>query len=724
MPGSLQPRVKTWVDDEDVTYSDLNAEFDNVLTAMAPLLIDDYSINVTQMQVTADPGEVGTESVATTLAGELARLRQMIKEITGETQWYTSPSTSLTGLANAIGSGLTDNRLVSGRVRTTSQQPIFLVPHGAARTVTLKGATTNFLYFVEGTQYTIDADVTLTNLTLAPSTNNTCLVNDAVAADQDWTKYQGEDGTEITIDTIGTEISGLVGKLAGFKLDNGSTTEYFIAEVGTNKLIKARRGYFFNSADAPIPRIVYSNNDTITLMKLTWVFAKSDETLTATYNPPTYGKDEPSSPAQGDYWFDTVNNKWKVYGVGSFSDADAMLAGICLQDTSNTIAARSFEFFANYDALNTVEIIYSSVTQVKAQNYGSNINVWGSTIKNEQSIWTWDMTADLESGVTEGASTYYFFYITEQGDKIISDKRPYDRREDLAGWYHPHHSWRCVGSAFNTSGSDLSAVNSYFSRHDSQLILPSQTAAANIELMNRVTPLSSAGGAFTMYLPPAAYWRGQILSFIKTNSEMTAITFEGFGSETINGATTTKLISQYEKLDLMSDGTNIWIMGRYIPEKWTTTTSSVSATVTPGTKGVVSHDSFRWRRVGSSMDIEWDYYQTSASGANSGSGTYILQFPTGTTASTTTHPGQGATTNRHVGFGQFSTVVDDTGGFFIWPYVYDTTGLGIMINDGSGGNWKTSFTSPWTETTFGWAASATYINSLVARVTISEWEYI
>ncbi len=148
MAGSLQPRVKTWVDDEDVTYSDLNAEFDNVLLAMQPLLIDDYSANVLQMQVTTDPGEVGTESVATTLAGELARLRFMLKEVTGKTNWYESPVSSIAGLSNAIGSGLTDNRLVSGRVRTGSQQPTFLVPHGAARTVTLKGLTTNFLYFV------------------------------------------------------------------------------------------------------------------------------------------------------------------------------------------------------------------------------------------------------------------------------------------------------------------------------------------------------------------------------------------------------------------------------------------------------------------------------------------------------------------------------------------------------------------------------------------------
>lgn len=575
--GGLYSRIKTWVSTEDVTYSDLNAEFDNVLTNFVPLMMDDYSANVTQMQVTTDPGEVGTESLATTLAGELARLRFMIKEITGESYWYESSSTSLAGLANAIGTAADPNRIVSGRVRTTSNQPIFLVPNGAARTVKLDGTPTNFIYYVEGTQYTISSDVTITGLTAAPSSNNTCLVNDAIAADQYWTKYSGEDGSEITIDTVGSEISALAGKLAGFKLDNGTTTEYFIAEVGTNKLIKAKRGYFFDSSDAPIPRIVFSNNDTITLMKLTWVYTKTDGTLTVSYTNPTYGKDEPSSPAANDYWYDTDNLKWKKYDVASFVDADATLIGICLQDTTNTVAARSFDFFASFDETNTVELMYESNTQVKSRHYGSKINVLGTTILQNQGQYVWDMTLDLESGVTEASSTYYYFYVTEEGDKIISDKKPLDRREDLKGFYHPFHSWRCVGSAFNNASSNLTEVNSYYSQWGRSPILTSQTAAMNIEVIPRIIKLDSSGGAFTEYLPPAAYWRGQVITLLKKSSDVNPITIDGFGSETINGATTTKINTQYEKIDLLSDGTEIFIVNRYIAPVYSSFTPTLSA---------------------------------------------------------------------------------------------------------------------------------------------------
>jgi hypothetical protein len=62
------------------------------LTFNTPGGCDDYSTNVAQMQSAVDPGEVGTESLPTDLAGEIQRLRQLIKEITGKTYWYESPA--------------------------------------------------------------------------------------------------------------------------------------------------------------------------------------------------------------------------------------------------------------------------------------------------------------------------------------------------------------------------------------------------------------------------------------------------------------------------------------------------------------------------------------------------------------------------------------------------------------------------------------------------------
>lgn len=606
--GALFDRIKEWTATEDVTSDDLNAEFDNILDNLVPLFFDDYSASIGQMQVTTDPGEVGTESLATTLAGEIERLRNMILEISGMNEWYETPPVSLIGLSNAIGTGITDNRLISGRIRTTSEQPLFLVPNGASKTVTLKGATTNFIYTINGTEYTISTDVNLTGLTAAPSTNNTCLVNDTNLSGQEFTKFLGENGTEIPIDTQGSEITALVGKLAAFKV---GATEYFIARVETNKLVNARRGYFFDFTDVPVTRVVLSDNNTITLIKLTWVFAKTDGTLTATYSPPTWSKDEPSSPSSNDYWFDQANNTWKVYGIG-FTVANAILVGVCTQDTTNTIAARSFEFFLNYDSINTNEIIFSTNSQVKSHRIGSEINAWGSVIKDEFFSTVWDMTSDLDTGVTEAASTYYFFYRTEVGDKVISNIRPFNRTEDLKGYYHPHQSWRCVGFAFNDGSSNLTRVNSYYERYGTGNLLSAQSAAISLDSSYQMIPVTGSS-SFIITLPPAVHCPKKRVMFYRTDdSPSNVVTISRSLSDTIgsSSATSVHLVTQDEVWILISDGISNWIVESHRQKSgWTAYTPTLVGF------GIPTLISFLWRRIGESIELKGTFTSGAATGA-------------------------------------------------------------------------------------------------------------
>jgi len=75
-----------------LTASIYNEDHQNHIDNGVPLQQDDYSTNVGQMQSTTDPGEVGTESLATTQAGEFERLRAILKEMKGVAQWYqTAP---------------------------------------------------------------------------------------------------------------------------------------------------------------------------------------------------------------------------------------------------------------------------------------------------------------------------------------------------------------------------------------------------------------------------------------------------------------------------------------------------------------------------------------------------------------------------------------------------------------------------------------------------------
>jgi len=69
---------------------------DNI-SSLAPTVLGDYSATVAQMKLKTDPGELGTESLATALSGELERLRWGMLDTKQAldprlTQWYQTPA--------------------------------------------------------------------------------------------------------------------------------------------------------------------------------------------------------------------------------------------------------------------------------------------------------------------------------------------------------------------------------------------------------------------------------------------------------------------------------------------------------------------------------------------------------------------------------------------------------------------------------------------------------
>ena len=78
---------RSWNTGDSVTAGDLNSSFTTAaVTNGTPACVDDYSATVSQMQSTADPYASGAESQATSLAGEIERLRFMFKQIFGLSQ--------------------------------------------------------------------------------------------------------------------------------------------------------------------------------------------------------------------------------------------------------------------------------------------------------------------------------------------------------------------------------------------------------------------------------------------------------------------------------------------------------------------------------------------------------------------------------------------------------------------------------------------------------------
>ena len=86
--GSTFSRVKTWLAAQTLTAADLNAEFDNILNNFTPAGMDDESANAAAMQATADPYPGSVASLATSLTGEIQRIRYQLNQLVGGTYWY------------------------------------------------------------------------------------------------------------------------------------------------------------------------------------------------------------------------------------------------------------------------------------------------------------------------------------------------------------------------------------------------------------------------------------------------------------------------------------------------------------------------------------------------------------------------------------------------------------------------------------------------------------
>lgn len=95
MPGNYSHITRT--NGTILTASIYNQDHQNHINNMTPDGVDDHSQTLTTMRAATDPGETGSESFATSLGGEIERLRFAIQDIKtylglNGTYWYNSPS--------------------------------------------------------------------------------------------------------------------------------------------------------------------------------------------------------------------------------------------------------------------------------------------------------------------------------------------------------------------------------------------------------------------------------------------------------------------------------------------------------------------------------------------------------------------------------------------------------------------------------------------------------
>jgi hypothetical protein len=157
------------------------------------------------------------------------------------------------------------------------------------------------------------------------------------------------------------------------------------------------------------------------------------------------------------------------------------------------------------------------------------------------------------------------------------------------------------------------------------LAVSSKTSAYTLATSDDVILADSSSAAFTLTLPTAVGNTGKVFRVKKTDSSFNAVTIDGDGTETIDGATTTTLNTQDETLTIVSDGSNWEIIERKIPSVWTSYTPTFS------NSGTVSSTDIQWARVGPHILIRG----TTVLGTV-GTGAWAMSLPSGLTISVST----------------------------------------------------------------------------------------
>jgi hypothetical protein len=88
----------------------------------------------------------------------------------------------------------------------------------------------------------------------------------------------------------------------------------------------------------------------------------------------------------------------------------------------------------------------------------------------------------------------------------------------------------------------------------------SVTTSGNVVSGDYLLLCNSTAGAVTITLPPAALVPGRIYVFKRINAGANNVVVDGFGSETIDGALTNTLSSQWAGVTVMSNGTAWFII--------------------------------------------------------------------------------------------------------------------------------------------------------------------
>ena len=262
---------------------------------------------------------------------------------------------------------------------------------------------------------------------------------------------------------------------------------------------------------------------------------------------------------------------------------------------------------------------------VSAGTFAGNVSISGNTTIGNASGDDLTVTASLASTIPiKTTGTYYFGSATK----------------GLLGQY------------FSNSGSNTSLLQGLSSlAGDVTITLPARTGT--VEVVPTISasktttyPIlttddfvrcDASSGSFTTTLPTAVGASGKIYRIKRTDQTLAnAVTIATTSSQTIDGVTTRKLMTQYEEYAVISDGANWQVLSHSYPSVWTAYTPTGAFTNTTYTG--------YWKRVGDAITCR---VKAICTGTPAGA-TFTASIPSGLTIDTAKLVSTGQTANMGI----------------------------------------------------------------------------
>lgn len=218
-----------------------------------------------------------------------------------------------------------------------------------------------------------------------------------------------------------------------------------------------------------------------------------------------------------------------------------------------------------------------------------------------------------------------------------------------------------IGPGISTGGNDGTI---YFRGGTTRSIVTSSGTASTISTRREYINYQTGGSNATITLPVTTLYSGsKFLKIRKDGSDFNTITIQNSGSSTV-----ATLNTDGETIELGNNGSNWYIMDRYIPSEYNSYTPGLDSTTN------VSVREASWRRQGDLIYIEGVIEWNGA-----GAGSLILDIPSGLTIDTAKLYNSASTTdNRRGSFNLFGT--GSLGGYVTYS---DSNSVRFISNAGS-----------------------------------------